>query len=735
MALCEDARTMFSGMKCQVLSVAAVSMAMACGPKGPASSNVSGVTTERNAAVAKPSVFSETLHGVEVKDPFRWLEDGDAPKVKAFTDEENAQTRRYMDRIEGRDGLKREIADLLHVGYVTTPRVVKNRYFHIKREGEQNQPTLYVRDKVDGKDRVLIDASALSADGTAAMDWWYPSWDGKFVAWGMSESGSEESTLTLRDVETGKDLPDRITRTRHASVAWVPGNKAFYYSRHPETGTVPPGDEKYYSKIYRHVVGTDPKDDVLVFGGNRNKTDMPEVLISPNGRWLVVRVHEGWGKSEVYLQDLQAKEKDRGKWTEVAVNTDAIFDPVVRDDRIYMLTNDGASRYRVFAVEYKEPDRTRWTEIIPEGPDVLTELTVVGKTLVASYLHDASTRIEKFELKGSTPNDLKAVSKGGIALSGIGTATVSAPLDGDELFFDFASYVTPYQVSRVELKSGKTAIWDRVGAEFAAAGVSVTLMHATSKDGTKIPMFVVAKEGLERNGENPTVMWGYGGFNVNQTPAFSSRALLTVRRGGVWVGTVLRGGGEFGEDWHKAGMLAQKQNVFDDFTACAEMLIKEKITSPGRLAAMGGSNGGLLVAAAVTQRPDLYRAGASLVPLTDMIRYHHFRIAKLWIPEYGDPENAEQFKVLYAYSPYHHVKDGGNYPAMLFTSAESDSRVDPMHARKMAARMQEAQGNKDRPILLRLESKAGHGAGKPTNKLIDEIADEMGFIFHELGVK
>jgi prolyl oligopeptidase len=704
---------------------------------------LSDASSERASTLRTKKVdVVEDFHGTRVPDPYRWLEEADGADVKAWTETENATTRGVLDAYPGRDALKKQLAELLHIGYVSGPtvRTVKpglRRYFHTKREGEANQPTLYVRDKHDGKDRVLLDASTLSADGTTAVDWWYPSWDGTKVAWGASESGSEESTLFIRDVATGKDLEDKVTRTRHASVAWLPSGKEFYYSRYPEAGTVPPGDEKYMAKIYHHVIGRDAKEDELVFGGNRDKTDVPQVMISPNGRWLVVRVHEGWGKSEVYLMDLQKKPDAKGerKWTEIAVGMDAIFDPIPRDDRLWMLTNDGAPKYRFFSLDYPAPDRTHWKEVLVEGKDVLTDVTVVGSELVATYLHEASTRIERFTLEGK--------SKGEIPLPAIGTASVSAPQDGDEVFIDFASYVTPYQVTRYELKTGKTNLWDRVGAEFSAQsgaeGVKVSLLYATSKDGTKIPMFVVAKDNLPKDGNNPTILWGYGGFNVNQTPAFSSRALLTVKHGGVWVSAILRGGGEFGEDWHKAGMLAKKQNVFDDYIACAEELIAQKITSPAKLGIMGGSNGGLLVAAAVTQRPVLFRVGASLVPLTDMLRYHRFRIAKLWIPEYGDPEKPEDFKTLFAYSPYHHVKAGTKYPSMLFTSAESDSRVDPMHARKMAARMQEvgdALGTtKERPVLLRIESKAGHGAGKPTSKLNDEIADELSFLFHELGVK
>jgi len=675
----------------------------------------------------------ETIHGARVADPYRWLEEADAPEVRAWTDQQNAQTRKVLDAIGGREALRGQIKDLLQIGYVSSPAVRTTkaggtRYFHTKREGAQNQPTLYVRDGAGGKDRVLVDASALSEDGTTALDWWYPSWDGSLVAWGRSESGSEESTLFVRNVETGKDLVDRIERTRHASVAWLPDGKSFYYSRYPEAGTVPPGDEKYFSRIFFHVLGQDPKTDKLVFGEGREKTDTPIVSISPNGRWLVVRVHMGWDKSEVWLKDLA---KAESAWVPVAKDAQAVFEPIPRNDRLYVQTNDGAPRYKLYAVDYEKPERASWKELVPEGPDVLDDVAVLKSEIVTTYMHEASTRVERFGMDGKT--------RGPIPLPGIGSATATGAWDSDEAFVSFTSYVVPAQVHRVDLRgraagAAKLDPWDRVGAKFQAADIDVERLYATSKDGTKVPMFVIAKKGLKRDGKNPTILYGYGGFNVNQTPSFSARALASVQRGAVWVTAILRGGGELGEDWHKAGMLEKKQNVFDDFIACAETLVKEKITTPSQLGIIGGSNGGLLVAAAVTQRPDLFRAGLSLVPLTDMVRYHRFRIAKLWIPEYGDPDKPEHFKFLYGYSPYHRVREGEHYPAMLFTTAESDSRVDPMHARKMAARMQAVQEDPARPVLIRVETKAGHGAGKPVTKLADELADELSFLLLQLGV-
>lgn len=684
---------------------------------------------EGTKLMTRKSDVVDDLHGTKVADPYRWLEEGESAEVKSWTEQQNAHTRKVLDAIPGRDALKGEVTDLLQIGYVTAPSIRNgkngSRYFFTKREGAQNQPTLLVRDGHAGKDRVLIDVAALSADGTTALDWWYPSWDGRLVAWGKSESGSEDSLLQIRDVATGKDLSDKIDRTRHASVAWLPDGKSFYYSRYPEPGTVPAGEERYHARIYHHVIGQDPKTDRLVFGEGRDKTDVPQVLISPNGRWLVVRVHMGWDRSEVYLRDLS--KGATSPWHEVAVKTAALFDPTPRNDRLFIQTNDGAPRYKLYAVDYGKLDRASWKEILPEGKDVLGEVDVLKSEIVATYLHDASTRVERYSHDGQ--------GRGPVALPGIGSASVSGAHDGDELFVSFTSYVVPSQVHRVDLRAGnRLEAWEKVGGKFSTEGLEVQQFWATSKDGTRVPMFAISKKGRKRDGNNPTVLYGYGGFNVNQTPAFSARALASVNRGAVWVTAILRGGGEFGEDWHKGGMLERKQNVFDDLYACADLLIKEKITSPERLGVVGGSNGGLLVAAAVTQHPEMFRVGLSLVPLTDMIRYHRFRIAKLWIPEYGDPDKADHFKFLHAYSPYHHVTDGTKYPAMLFTTAESDTRVDPMHARKMAARMQEAQGDPSRPVLVRIETKAGHGAGKPVTKLADELADELAFLLHQLGV-
>lgn len=682
-----------------------------------------------NARKGEPVV--ETLFGVKVADPFRWLEAGDSEDAKRWTDEQNARTRGAIDQIKAREEMKGKIREVLELGTVSAPRIREGKkgerkYFYTKRSGAQNQPVLYVRDGAFGKDRVLLDVPALSADGTTALDWWFPSWNGALVAWGKSEAGSEESVLHVREVATGKDLEERIDRTRHASVAWLPDGKGFYYTRYPEKGTVPPGDEKYGSKVFFHTLGSDSKSDRLVFGEGRKKTDTPIVQISPNGRWLIVQVHEGWDKNELYLQDRQKGEN--APFVEVAVGKQALFDPTPRDQKLYILTNDGSPKYRLVEADYANPTSSHWKDVIPEGEDVLNDVNITDEEIIATFLHEASSKVERFTKAGK--------KKGSIALPQIGSASVQAPLHGGEAFVGFSSYAYPPEVFRIDLtKNDPNArtTWEKVGASFSSKEIEVTRLYATSKDGTKVPMFVVSKGALKRDANNPTILYGYGGFNINQTPQFSARALSVVRQGGVWVTAILRGGGEFGEAWHRAGMLDKKQNVFDDFIACAEQLTQEKITSADHLAVMGGSNGGLLTSTVVTQRPELFRVALSLVPLTDMLRYHRFRIGRLWVSEYGDPDDAAQFATLYAYSPYHHVKEGVRYPSMLFTTAESDTRVDPMHAKKMAARLQAAQADSSHPILIRVETKAGHGAGKPISKVAEELADELAFVFHELG--
>ncbi|HKQ70446.1 MAG TPA: prolyl oligopeptidase family serine peptidase [Polyangiaceae bacterium] len=668
------------------------------------------------------------LFGREVPDPYRWLEDGDSDEVRRWTEEQNVLTHRVLDRVPDRDKLHGRLEELLGIGTVGAPVVRKvspgrQRYFYTRREGHQNQPVLYVREGVRGRDETLVDPNGMSAEGTTALDWWWPSNDGRLVAYGLSQNGDEESVLHLRDVDRNVDLPDKIERARFASIAWLPDGKSFYYTRYPAKGTVPAGEENYHRTVFLHRIGADPSTDAYVFGKDLKLTDSPGVEVSPDGRWLVVSVHQGWGKNELYLKDL------RGKHTEFAplvTGVEAIFDATVLNDVIYVRTNDGASRYKLYAIDPKKPARTSWKELIAEGADVLDDVSIVGSDIIATYLSDASSRLRRFSRTGQP--------KGDVALPTIGSSSgASGRWDGDEAFYDFSSFAVAPSVYRLDLRTGKSEKWEAIESPLDPAGFEVERIRATSKDGTAVPMFLVHQKGLVKNGKTPTLLTGYGGFNINIVPSFTRASYLLLERGGILAVANLRGGGEFGESWHKAGMLEHKQNVFDDAIAAAAHLVSQGYTDPAHLAVIGGSNGGLLVGALITQRPDLFRAAVCSVPLLDMLRYHRFRIAKLWISEYGSAEDPKQFEWLYGYSPYHRVKAGVQYPAVLLTTAESDTRVDPLHARKMAAALQAATGS-EHPVLLRVDTKAGHGAGKPIAKQVEEATDVYSFLFAELDV-
>ena len=675
----------------------------------------------------------DKLHGVEVRDPYRWLENSDSAEVNAWTERQNALMRQALDGVPDRKWIDRRLWQLHEIGALGVPVSEGSgdgsRYFYTRRAGKQNQPVLYVRETLDGPDRPLVDVNLLQADGTLALDWWVPSEDAKLVAYGVSVNGDENSTLRVRDVATGKDLPDLITRARHASVAWLPDGKSFYYTRYPAKGSVPPGEEEYHRAVFHHRLGSDPDQDRKVFGEGRDLKDWPNVNISPSGRWLTIQVEQGWAKSELYLIDTRAKGKPAPVVQTMVAGREALYQVAeVLDDRIYVISNEGAPRYRLFAVDPRRPARAQWKELVPQGPETLESVVVAGGKIAALYLKDASSRLRLFSAAGKIERE--------VPLPGLGTAaSLSGRHTRNDLFFSFTSYLTPTIVFRHDVAGGKSEVWQKLDAPIDVAAFEVEQVRYPSKDGTTIPMFLVHRKGLARDGKNPTLLYGYGGFNISMTPGFAASVAPFIEAGGVYAVANLRGGGEYGEDWHQAGMLGKKQNVFDDFIAAGEWLVREKVTAPGRLAVSGRSNGGLLIGAAITQRPDLFRAAVCGVPLLDMVRYHKFRIAKLWIPEYGSADDAEQFKWLYSYSPYHRVKEGTDYPATLIFTAVSDTRVDPMHARKMTARLQAAGSGKKGPILLRLESQAGHGAGKPLAKLLAQYTDELAFLFGQLGVK
>jgi prolyl oligopeptidase len=671
----------------------------------------------------------DMFHGTKVLDNYRWLEDGNSPETQKWVEEEMSYTRGTLERLAGRDAIHKRLTDLLSIGSVTTPLIAGRHYFYTKREGMQNQPILYVREGLNGPDRVLVDANQLAADGTIALDWYQPSENGKYLAYGTSPSGSEMSTLHIVETKTGTVLPDTIERTRAASIAWKLDNSGFYYTRYPKKGDVPEGQEMYNRHVFYHQLGDDPaNDDKPIFGEGRDAEDWPNVNLSNDGRWLLIDVSQGWTKSELFLMDLKAGTPP----TRITTGKNFLYGGEVYNGKLFITTNEDAPRYRVFVADAGNYDREAWKELIPQTDAVLQGTAVFGGKLFAQYEQNASSQLKIFDLDGKKLNDL--------SLPAIGTVFGSGGRwDRDELFYGFQSFTFAPSIYRYDLKDGSTSLWTKVDApSIDPSAYDVNQEWFKSKDGTRVPMFIVHKKGIQKNGKNPTLLTAYGGFNVSLTPAFSRTAYLWMEHGGIYAVANLRGGAEFGEDWHRAGMLDKKQNVFDDMIAAAEHLISEKYTDKNHLAIQGGSNGGLLMGAMMTQRPDLFRAVVCQVPLLDMLHYQDFQIAKLWIPEYGTSENAEQFKWLFAYSPYHHVKAGTEYPAILFMTADTDTRVDPMHAKKMAALMQAEAKNgasHTRPILLRIESKAGHGAGKPVTKQIEEFTDVYSFLFWQLGVK
>jgi prolyl oligopeptidase len=685
----------------------------------------------------------DNYHGLQIADAYRWLEDAAAPETRQFVAAQNAYTRSVLENISGRDELRRRVEQLLTIGRVASPRIGGNTYFYERRDGRQNQAVVYARQVRDGKgpeskDRALIDVNSLAPDGTIALDWWYPSEDGKYVAFGTSPNGSELSTLQVIESATGKLLEEKIERTRAASVAWLPDSSGFYYTRYPRPGDVPAGEEMYNRRVFFHQLSSTGNaggaQDPQVFPANGielTQQQWPNVSISNDGQWLLVDVSDGWTKTELYLNDLSSDPASpQGRFQRITTGKDFLYNGGVLDGQLYITTNEGAPRFRVFKAACGAPQRSNWQEIIPESDAVIEgHATVIARKLFVHSIRNASSQLSLFDLDGKPLADVAMPALGSIFDLGGSWNSASG-------FFGFVSYAVPPTVFEVSL-NGQTAEWARVESAIDPARYQVEQLWFNSKDGTRVPMFVVSKKGVVKNGCNPTLLSGYGGFNVGRTPFFNRNAmLLLLEQGGVYVDVQLRGGNEFGEDWHRNGMLDKKQNVFDDFIAAAEHLIAEKYTDAEHLAIQGGSNGGLLVGAAFTQRPDLFRAVVCQVPLLDMLRYQSFQIAKLWIPEYGSSDDPQQFEYLHAYSPYHHVKAGTVYPAVLFMTAESDTRVDPMHAVKMAALLQaEAANGPERPILLRVDAKAGHGVGKPITKLVDDAVDVWSFLFWQLGVK
>jgi prolyl oligopeptidase len=665
----------------------------------------------------------ETIHGVSVTDPYRWLEDEQAPEVQAWMKQQDEYTRGQLDKLPGRDAIAARLRELYYYDAISAPVHKKGRFFYTRKHADKEKTIVYWKQGERGAERVLFDPNGWSEDGTKGLGGWWPSYDGKYVAYSIKENNSDETTTRIRDVATGKDLPDVITGTKYAQVSWTPDGKGFYYTWVPPIGgNVTIAERPGFAEVRYHARGSDAGRDPVIHPATGSAKTFIGGGISQDGHWLVVSIQHGWNATDVFIKDAR---KPGAGWQPLVQGKDATYGVEVWKDQLYVTTNEDAPRYRVFKVDPKNPARDAWKEIVPQSDATLGSAEIVGGHLVLTYLRDAQTEVAVHALDGRLVRkvDLPPLGSSG----GIGGNP-----DEDTGYFSYTSFTEPQVIYKTSIKTGKVTEWARVTLPLDTSQLAAEQVFYPSKDGTRISMFLIYKKGTERTGRNPTILYGYGGFNVNMTPAFASSRAVWLERGGVYAIPNLRGGGEYGEAWHRAGMLLDKQNVFDDFIAAAEYLIAERWTSRDHLAISGGSNGGLLVGAAMTQRPELYRAVICAVPLLDMIRYHLSGSGKTWIPEYGSAEDPVQFKAIHAYSPYRVANDAGPraYPALFMDAADHDDRVDPLHARKLVAviqNMQTASASKA-PVLLRIERNAGHGGADMVKQQVERVADQLVFL-------
>ena len=672
---------------------------------------------------AKRSQLVETLHGVRVADPYRWLEDPGSPESRAWVDAQNALTRTVLDG-PSRGALVRTLTSAYDCPRTTSLVRRGCREFFTRNPGLANQPILYVREANNAEPRVLIDPNRLTPDGTTALTAYFPSDDGRLVAYALSTHGSDRQELQVIDVRSGpgtQEAPrreDRLSWVKFASVAWTTDATGIFYLRFPEPGQVPAEDEQYFGRIYFHRLGDPQSADALVFETPDHKDVVPLVAVSHTGRWVVITAQRGASdESEVHIAEVDGMSRGVGSWQRIFSGFEAAYQFIEEArGRLFFRTTAGAPKGRIISIDPEHPGQGI-QEVVAESTDRLSLTAMTRDAIVASFLHAASDRLQAFDLdeRGS----VRAVRE--LQLPAIGSlVTLGATPGDDEIGVVWTSFTDPPGI----LTFGSDGLDAVPGA--AASPYETRQVWYTSKDGTRVSMFVVRRSDLPRDASRRTLLSGYGGFNISRTPVYDAGNIPWLDAGGIFAVAHLRGGGEYGEEWHRAGMREKKQNVFDDFIAAAEYLIGEGYTTPDCLAIEGGSNGGLLVAAVMLQRPDLFGAVVCRVPVADMLRYHLFTVGRFWIPEYGSADDPSQFEYLLRYSPYHNIQNGLRYPPALVLTADTDDRVSPGMAKKFAARLQaEADGG---PFLIRIETRAGHGLGKPVTKLIDEDADILEFL-------
>ncbi|MBE9129178.1 MULTISPECIES: prolyl oligopeptidase family serine peptidase [unclassified Coleofasciculus] len=668
----------------------------------------------------------DNYHGMKVADPYRWLEDPDSEETKAWVEAQNQVTFGYLTEIPQREPLKQRVTQLWNYEKYGIPFKEENRYFYFKNDGLQNQSVLYTLTSLEAEPRVLIDPNTFSKDGTIALSGLAVSEDGKLITYGLSTAGSDWKEWKVRDVETGEDLSDHLQWVKFSGASWTHDNQGFFYSRYDEPKEATKlEDINYYQKLYYHKLGTPQSEDILIYHRPDQKEWMFDGEVAEDGRYLIISVSQGTDpRNLLFYKDLQIPDSPV---VELISEFEANYSFIDNDANVFWFRTDlDAPRGRVIAINTVNPVRENWIEIIPQTPETLEGVSTLNNQFVADYLKDARSSIKVFDLKGALVREVE--------LPGIGSAGGFGGKRYDtETFYVFTSFTTPSTIYRYDMVSGERTLFRQPTVEFNPNNYETRQVFYHSKDGTQVPMFITYKKGLVFNGNNPTYLYGYGGFNVSLTPSFSVSNLVWMEMGGVYAVPNLRGGGEYGEDWHQAGTKLNKQNVFDDFIAAAEWLIENKYTRPQKLAISGGSNGGLLVGACITQRPDLFGAALAAVGVMDMLRFHKFTIGWAWCSDYGSPDNPEEFNALYAYSPLHNLKPDTAYPATLITTADHDDRVVPAHSFKFAAALQAAHRG-DNPMLIRIETKAGHGAGKPTTKIIEEIADKLAFLVRSLSM-
>ena len=691
---------------------------------------MAGVTQQmiknNNYPPARKADQVDDYHGVKVADPYRWLEDLDSEETRKWVEAQNKLSFGFLEAIPARAALKERLTKLWNYEKYGIPFKEGERYFYTRNSGLQNQAVLYTVTSLDAEPHMVLDPNTLSADGTVALSGMQVSPDGKLLAYSLSASGSDWQEWKVRDVATGKDLSDHLKWVKFSGASWTRDSKGFFYSRYDE----PKGDTlkatNYFQKVYYHQLGTPQSDDVLVYERPDQKDWLFGGGVTDDGNYLVITAYQGTDvKTRVFYKDLKSKD---APVVQLLTDFDAAYYFVGNNGgKFWFQTDLQAPRGKIIEIDTANAGRTNWKEVVPESKEALQSVGLVNNQFILNYLKDAYTQVKVYETSGKF---LREVNFPGIGSAG----GFGGKVTDKETFYSFTGFTTPTTIYRYDMTTGKSTVFREPKVDFDPSVFETKQVFYTSKDGTKVPMFITHKKGLKLDGNNPTYLYGYGGFNVSLSPAFSVGNLVWMELGGVYAQPNLRGGGEYGEDWHQGGMKLKKQNVFDDFIGAAEWLIKNKYTSTPKLAIGGGSNGGLLVGAAMTQRPELFGATIPAVGVMDMLRFQKFTIGWAWVSDYGSSDNADEFKALYAYSPLHNIKPGTAYPPTMITTADHDDRVWPGHSFKFAAAMQAAQEGSN-PILIRIETKAGHGAGKPTSKVIEEIADRWAFLIKTLDMK